>query len=209
MGYSQYWRRQLNVPIPDEAWEGLVSDVQKLTATVPELLLMGLPGADGKATPGGTFTMDEILFHPGVIRGESLRLSKNPVPGVHDSPGEVFGCCKTHGGKYDMLVTACLLAALSRAPGAWIVSSDGEVYSWETGFRHAVLTLDRDMPLRDVEGMQDTDSGGWWGEKDEETPLERLERELNWRGPFHEEKKALEGTLPDAVLSGSKTTPRI
>ena len=193
MGYTHYFPRVKNVPIKKQDWDGLCSDVQKLyEALPPEIKIM-----NREENPGITTTKRMIIFNGQEPDDyETFVLIRNQKEHEWSKGGpEIFNFCKTAQRPYDLLVVSTLLAAKDRLKEAIRVDSDGDVEDWEEGFRFAVKTLERDMPLREISSF-----------KSERTlsRLEALEKEVNIFKAIQEEQEHLNQTLPEASSPKTK-----
>lgn len=135
MGYTHYWDNGRALTA-DEAI-GIEVDIR----SVLQATNVPVAGADGTGS---------VAFGD----GDSMIVSLNGIEegdACHETfyfPGDAgFNFCKTAYKPYDEVVTAILIIAADRAPGAFEISSDGAGEDWAPGLKLATRALGRKLNL--------------------------------------------------------------
>lgn len=135
MGYTHYWRTNLNYEkqypsIHKEIWQSYKRDVDTLfviTKRESEQYIRDLEISD-----------ERIYFNGG---HETFHLEKYPQRESFTTEPKYkdwsFNFCKTNQKPYDKWVTACLILAIINMRAFMDISSDGELYHWEEGLKLA------------------------------------------------------------------------
>ena len=132
MGYTHYWRPQRD--FTDAEWTHIVTDVEALVdpERLPSDIHLIHRDADDVALEGIYAASGRILFdaEPGC---ETFLLDKYRVSS--------FEFCKTRREPYDLVVCAVLLLCQYHAPGALVISSDGDLSDWSEAIDWVKRTL--------------------------------------------------------------------
>ncbi len=136
MGYTHYWENSRT--LTEEEATGIHRDIRAILATTS----VPLAGWDGDGTPSVppflTEDRSENLVSLNGVGDESCETFAFPG-------GMGFNFCKTRARGYDIVVTAILIAAYDRAPGAMGYSSDGGDDDWEPGRKLAEKATGRKL----------------------------------------------------------------
>lgn len=138
MGYTHYYTglRNLTEEERDNLSESIVHIVE--ATKVP---LAGWDGANKLAFD------DEGRVHFNGVGADGHETFSFPT-------GDGFNFCKTASKPYDEVVTAILIAADTICPGAFDISSDGNIEDWVNGLALAGFALDR-TDLKVPSGVRD------------------------------------------------------
>lgn len=129
MGYTHYWT--IDLPIPWESWEAIVTDARKLFASTAQPIQFEYDNASAPVADDA-----RIRFNG---RGDN-----GYETFVFDRYGEQQSC-KTGGRPYDVVVCAVLAAVHDRAPKSVTVESDGDANDWAPALAWGSLVLGRTL----------------------------------------------------------------
>ena len=149
MGYTHFFT-QLR-PVTNEEWTALTTDVGRILTRVQG---DGTPLAYEYNEPHlpPSITPNLIRFNGVEDDGlETFYLARESEMNVRGQPGYRFQFCKTGQKPYDSAVCAVLLAMHRNAPGAWDISSDGEID--DEGWQQAILlyAMTCEVPMEESE----------------------------------------------------------
>ena len=122
MGYTNYWRRDAELPV--KTFAAAIADCKKIV----KHLAVPLAGRDGTGKP--IFRAELVAFNGRTPR-EYETFAVERVVSDHDGEQKVFEFCKTNQNAYDLCVQAALIVLKHHLGAAIIVSSDGDDSEWE------------------------------------------------------------------------------
>jgi hypothetical protein len=135
MGYTHYWKKSL--VLDQDKFNAFVEDCREICNLATKEYDINICGWDGEGKP--EFTPDFVSLNGDHSKDdgcETFRFTSIEELQYANEYGLVFGCTKTARNPYDIVVTACLVAAKYHFGNDVYISSDGEdeLNSWEPGF---------------------------------------------------------------------------
>jgi hypothetical protein len=146
MGYTHYWKKSL--VLDQDKFNAFVEDCREICNLATKEYDINICGWDGEGKP--EFTPDFVSLNGDHSKDdgcETFRFTSIEELQYANEYGLVFGCTKTARNPYDIVVTACLVAAKYHFGNDVYISSDGEgeENTWSDGFMLASAILGPDL----------------------------------------------------------------
>jgi hypothetical protein len=136
MGYTHYWRQYRS--FDDREWSDIIKYAKRICMSKEGKAVLG---TEKKQADRLLIDDLEIIFNGKAKfdqNHETFLLSKHPPKPTQwgkeiVKDGYSLQCCKTNRKPYDKFVTAILIIADNIAPGAIVITSDGDTGDWQDG----------------------------------------------------------------------------
>jgi hypothetical protein len=135
LGYTHYWRKSLE--LDQDKFNAFVADCREICNLAKKEYDINICGGCGEGEP--IFDSDLVCFNGDHSKNdgyETFSFTRSEELQYANEYGLVFDCTKTARNPYDIVVTACLIAAKYHFGSDVYISSDGEdeLNSWTDGF---------------------------------------------------------------------------